>query len=127
VKRIFVKVGSDEHARIVDALGAEESVFPERESALALASRLAAGSLLRYVELGPRLHLQEMPVPTAWAGRTLRELALPRTHGVQVVAIHDVLKETMVLAVDPERRLVPSDALLVAGDPEALHKLARLS
>lgn len=127
VEHIFVKVRSDEHARIADALGAEESIFPERESALGLASRMTAGALLKYVQLGPGLSLQEMAVPAAWTGKTLRDLGLPQRYRVQVVALHDVLRDEMAPVPDPDRPLTPSDTLLVAGDPKVLEKLAKLS
>jgi trk system potassium uptake protein TrkA len=125
VKEIYVKVISDEHARVVNALGAEEAIFPERESANALASRLTAGALLRYVEIGPGLAIQEMAVPRVWYGRSLRELALPTRFRAQVVALHDILRDEMVAAPDPDRPLTDSDTLLVSGSPQVLEKLAR--
>lgn len=124
VKSIFVKVRSAEHARIVDALGADESVFPERETAMALASRVTAGSLLQYVQLSPSLAIQEMPVPADWYGKTLRELALPQKHQAQVVAIHDMLRDEMISIPGPDRALMQSDSLLVSGHPDALARLA---
>ena len=124
VKQIYVKVRSADHARIADALGAVESVFPERESALALASRVTSGRLLQYVQLGPEFGLQEMPVPDQWHGKTLRELQLPQRYRVQIVAVHDVLRDEMLGVPDPDRQLTPSDALLVAGDARALEKVA---
>ena len=127
VQKIFVKVISEEHARIVDALRAEESIFPERESALGLASRMAAGALLRYVQLGPNLSLQEMCVPTEWYGKTLRELSLPQRFQIQVVAVHDVLRDAMAPVPDIDRPLTHSDTLLVSGDPIVLERLARLT
>jgi trk system potassium uptake protein TrkA len=126
VDHLIVKVVSDEQARIVEALGAEETIFPERESAVALASRLTSGALLRYVQLGPALALQEMPVPSGWYGKTLRELQLPSRHRVQVVALHDVLRDEMIPVPAPDRPLRDSDSLLVAGHPAVLEKLASL-
>ena len=126
VKEIFVKVRSEDHARIADALGAAESIFPERESANALASRVTTGKLLQYVTLGESFSLQEMPVPEDWLGKTLRSLSLPTRYRVQVVAVHDVLRDEMLPVPDPDRPLTQSDALLVAGNPDALEKLARM-
>jgi trk system potassium uptake protein TrkA len=126
VKQIYVKVRSADHARIADALGAVESVFPERESAYALASRVMSGRLLQYVQLGPEFGLQEMPVPDKWHGKTLRELQLPQRYRVQIVAVHDVLRDEMLGVPDPDRPLTPSDALIVAGDPRALERVARV-
>jgi trk system potassium uptake protein TrkA len=125
VKAIYVKVISDEHARIVDSLGAEESIFPERESALGLASRMTARVLLQYVKLGPKLSIQEMAVPLAWQGKTLRDLSLPKRYQTQVVALHDMLRDEMI-PVPPDRPLTASDALLLAGDPEILNDLAKI-
>ncbi|AKF85004.1 potassium transporter TrkA [Myxococcus fulvus 124B02] len=126
IQDIYVKVRSDDHARIVNALGAAESIFPERESALGLANRITSGRLLQYVQLGPDFGLQEMPVPEAWYGKSLRELALPQRFRVHVVAVHDVLQDRMLPVPDPDRPLTPSDALLVAGEPSALEAVAAL-
>jgi trk system potassium uptake protein TrkA len=126
VREVFVKVVSADHARIAQALGAEDAVFPERESAMALASRLTTGKLLNYVQLGADLSVQEMPVPESWIGKSLRELELPARYRVQVVAVHDVLTDTMRPVPEPDRRLTHSDALLVAGHPVSLERLAKL-
>jgi trk system potassium uptake protein len=126
VKSIYVKVSSDEHVRIADAIGAEETIFPERESAEALASRLTASAIFKYVAFGPALSVQEMAVPASWYGKTLRELALPNTYRVQVVAIHDVLRDVMTVVPDADRALTDSDTLLVAGEPAVLARLANM-
>lgn len=125
VKEVFVKVHSEEHRRIVDALGATESVFPERQAAQSLASQLTSGRLLRYVELGDQFGLQEMAVPEAWLGKSLRQLALPTKHKMQVVAVHDMLRDAIAIP-DADRVLTPSDSLLVAASPEVLESLAKL-
>jgi len=125
VKEIFVKVHSEQHRRIVDALGAAESIFPEREAAQGLAARLTSGKLLRYVELGDEFGLQEMAVPEQWHGKSLRELALPATHRVQVVAIHDMLRDVVEIP-DADKGLTPSDTLLVAASPQVLSALIKL-
>jgi len=125
VVEIVIKVVSEEHQRIVDALGASESVFPEREAAQALAARITSGRLLRYVELGEEFGLQEMAVPEAWQGKSLRQLALPAEHKVQVVAVHDMLRDTIAIP-EADRVLTPSDTLLVAATPQVLEALTKL-
>jgi trk system potassium uptake protein len=124
---IYVKVISEEHRRIVDALGATESVFPERQAGEALATRLTSRRLLRYVEVHEDLSLQEMAVPDAWTGKTLRELSLPAEFSVHIVAVHDMLRDVIATPPDPDRKLTPSDTLLVAGKPDALRELAKLT
>jgi trk/ktr system potassium uptake protein len=125
VSEVYVKVHSDEHRRIVDALGAAESIFPERQAAQALAARMTSGKLLRYVELGDEFGLQEMAVPDEWHGKSLRELALPTEHKAQVVAIHDMLRDSISIP-DADRVLTPSDTLLIAASPRVLEALTKL-
>ena len=127
IENIFVKVRSEDHARIVHQLGVVDCIFPERESAMSLASRVTSAKLIQYVQLGQDLSLQEMSVPQGWIGKTLRELALPAKYRIQVVAVHDLLREQMLPVPNPDRKLTDSDALLVAGDPGALESIASLS
>lgn len=127
IQNIFVKVRSEDHARIVEQLGATEYIFPERESAMGLASRVTSSKLIQYVQLGSDLSLQEMAVPEAWLGKTLRELALPSKYRIQVVAVHDILRQQMFPVPAPDRKLTTSDSLLVAGEPGALESIASLS
>jgi trk system potassium uptake protein TrkA len=125
LREIYVKVISTDHGRVMDKLGAAETIFPERESALRLGRRIASKALLNFIELGPGFSAQEMAVPEAWVGRSLRELALPRTFGVAVIAVHDVLAGEFRPIPDPDAPLKESDTLLVAGLDTSLARFAR--
>ena len=126
VREIYVKVISLDHARVMEKLGVTESVFPERETALRLGTRIAQRGLLNYVRLGAGFSLQEMAVPESWIGRTLRELALPRRYGISVLAVHDVLQDEMIPVPSPDAKLKDSDTLLIAGSNENLAAAAKV-
>lgn len=122
ISEIYVKVVSTEHKRIALAVGATETVFPEREAAEGLASRLTSGKLVHYVQYSDSFAIQEMAVPSGWCGKPLRELAVRERHDIQVVAVHDMLTDGIAIP-DPDRPLTMSDGLLVAGAPAALSKV----
>ena len=126
VPEIYVKVISDEHARVMARLGATETVFPEREAAQNLANRLAGRNVLDYFRLGPGISVQEMAVPGAWEGKTLRELGLRAAYDVSVVAVHDVLTDRFHIPPDPDAVLKDSDTLVLAGTERTLDKVGRL-
>jgi trk system potassium uptake protein TrkA len=86
IKATYVKVISEDHARIADALGATDTVFPERQAATNLASRITSGTLLHYTAYGEQFGIQEMAVPDSWPGKTLQDLKLPTQYEIQVVA-----------------------------------------
>lgn len=126
VSEIFVKVISHDHARLIEKIGVTETIFPERESGIRLGKRISSRSLLNYVQLGSDFSLQEMAVPADWVGKSLRDLQLPRHHGISVVAVHDVLMDEILPVPDPDAPLKESDTLLVAGTDESLAKAAKV-
>jgi trk system potassium uptake protein TrkA len=126
VREIYVKVISFDHARVMEKLGVTETIFPERESGLRLATRVSSRGLLNYVRLGAGFSVQEMAAPESWIGRTLRELALPRRYRISVIAVHDVLRDEMIPVPEPDSKLKDSDTLLVAGSDEDLARAAKV-
>lgn len=124
VKELYVKVISSEHARLIEKIGVTETVFPERDSGVRLGKRISSRLLLNYVPLGSDFSLQEMAVPESWVGHSLRDLELPRRHGISVVAVHDILTDRMQPVPDPDAPLKDSDTLLVAGTNESLARAA---
>jgi len=123
VREIYAKVVSRDHARVMEKLGARETIFPERESAQRLARRIASPELVNFVDLSPEFSLQEMAVPDRWVGKSLRELELPRRYRVAVIAVHDYLRSTYTAIPDPDAPLTDSDTLLVAGENAYLSRL----
>jgi trk system potassium uptake protein len=127
VMEIYVKVVSRDHARVMRRLGVTETVFPERESAINLATRVAQGeTLLKYLRLGDGFSLQEMVVPDEWEGKPLRSLNLRARYNITVVAIHDILTDKIHPVPDPDSPLKDSDTLLIVGTDRALARVAGL-
>jgi trk system potassium uptake protein TrkA len=127
VPQIYVKVISVDHARVMERQGVTETIFPERESAIALGYRLAANGLINYIRLGPGFSIQEMAVPPQWIGQSLRELELRIRYHVQIIALRDLLHDQWYPAPDPDRPLTDSDTLVISGREEDLTSVAELS
>src|SRR5690606_19297371 len=127
VKEIYIKVISYDHARIMRKIGVTDIVFPERESALNLSTRISRSqALLNYVHIGSGLSLQEMAIPVQWEGKTLRELKLPAQFRVSVVALRDVLTDQLVPVPDPDAPLLDTQTLIITGDDKNLARVAAI-
>ena len=124
VEDLYVKVVSRDHARVVEHMGVTETIFPERESAFNLASRLSDSGVLNYVRMAKDLSVQEMVVPEQWRGHTLRDLGLRAQLGLTAIAIHDVETDEVTVPPDPDQALTASDTLLVAGREDKLNEAA---
>ena len=126
VKDIYVKVISRDHGRVMHRIGVTDVVFPERDSAIALAARVSGSALLNYVKLGSGISIQEMGVPNEWEGRTIRDLNLRQRYDISIVALHDVLLNTITATPNPDYLLKDSDTLLLVGKDATLAKVAQL-
>jgi trk system potassium uptake protein TrkA len=127
VNDVYVKVISQDHARVMERIGVTETIFPERESALGLGTRMSGKALLSYTSLLPGFGVQEMAVPDSWQGKTLRELSLRQRFRVSIIAVHDVLTDKVSSVPDPDAPLQDTDTILVAGTDEDLSRLAQQS
>ncbi|MDT8368391.1 MAG: TrkA family potassium uptake protein [Longimicrobiales bacterium] len=126
IRDVHVKVISDIHARVVDRLGVTSTIFPEKDTGARLAESLGSSAVLNYLPLSPGFSVQEMAVPDEWIGKSLRELDLRHHYTVSVVAVHDMLTDTVSAVPDPDAPLKESDTLFVAGAEARLDRVSKL-
>jgi len=125
--KVVARAVSVDHGRILEAIGVDEVIYPERDMALRLADRLVHPNLLDYVALGPEYSVMEVAVPSSFLGRTLMELRVRNRYRVQVVAVRDALTDTLNLLPDAGEILKDSDVLVVLGARDDLEKFREVS
>ena len=125
VHELYVKAAGDAEARALNALGVSEVIIPEKEAGVRLAHRMGATEVLDYLPLGEGHSIQEIAIPPAWVGRSLRALDPRGQLGIQVIAVRCALTEAVHVPPDPDAVLKDSDALIVAGADPALAALPR--
>jgi trk system potassium uptake protein TrkA len=126
VREIYVKVASQEAARVFEALGVSDTVFPARQAALRLAHRISSKAVFDYLPLSRGYSMQEVAIPDQWIGRSLRDLELPKRHGINVVALYDVLTDTLQPVPDADTPLKESDLAIVVGRDDTIARVLRV-
>jgi trk system potassium uptake protein TrkA len=122
VKNIWVKAISPEHEKVLKRLGVHFVVFPEQFVARQLAHRMAVPGILDYLPLGEGVLVQEVKVER-WAGKSLRDLNLPATHRVQVVAVKREGESRFSFVPRPDQVLNEGDVLVLLGHAEDVLEL----
>jgi trk system potassium uptake protein TrkA len=113
------------HSRLLEKIGADRVVQPEREFGEFLAHKMASPDIQDYLDLSENEALVRMVVPRSWVGKTLSELQLPRRKGVEVVT----LKSEGRGGVIPPRSDIPlreGDVLILGGSKKRLDELESL-
>jgi len=87
VPYIAVKALSEEHGRILKAIGVHEIIHPEKDAATRLARRLVRQDVIDYLPLRAGYSIVEIEAPPEFIGKSLRDLALRNRLRVQLIAI----------------------------------------
>lgn len=126
MKRIVAKALNEDHAKILDAVGADEVIFPEKDMAVRTAHRLSNPSVLESLPLLSGVIIQEIAPPEGFIGKSLSELELRKKYGVQVLAIKEIIPDRTVFVPDAEFVIRDSDILIVMGEERQLKKINSL-
>ena len=121
VPLVLSRANNQLHARVLERVGADHVVQPEKEFGEFLARRMSTPGIMDYLELGRDEALIELEVPSEWIGRSLAELQLHRKKGLTVLAIKGEGKEGSIPR--PETPFNKGDVLIVGGAKEELDRL----
>ena len=123
VPTVRVKALNDDHGAVLRQLGADELIFPERETARRLATRIQHPNVLDFVPLGGDYQVVEMTAPEAFSGSSLIELGLRARYSVFVMAVTSPDGQATEFLPGPEFRLEPGHVLVVIGREKDLARL----
>jgi trk system potassium uptake protein TrkA len=121
VPTLIAKAATPLHGEILERVGADRVVYPEREAGEDVAHTLAIPHVLDYIDLAPGHGIAKIHVPAHFVGRTLRELDLMGRLKVTPLA----LRHGQEVTINPHRdqRLDEGDQLVLVGLDEQLAKV----
>lgn len=108
------------HRRVLEKVGADRIIEPEREMGAQVARTMASPAVLDYVDLGEDEALIEAEVPEEWVGKSLAELQLARKHGLTVLALKPKGQSGTIPSGDTV--LGGEDVIVVGGHRESLDR-----
>lgn len=120
-KYVIAKAQDEFHGRMLQKLGADQVLFPERDMGRRIAHNLLSGNLIDFLALPPEYSMAEIKPRPEWVGKTLAELSMRDSLGINVVAIRngDTLN-----AIPSARDVVRGDDVILAViSGEAMKKL----
>ena len=124
VPYIVCKAHDETHRRVLEKLGADRIVIPEKENAARLARSLSSPNVLDYIELSDDYGIVEVPAPKSWYEKTLKELNVRAKLGVNIIAVRRDGKINVSPAAD--FRIRKEDVMVVLGDTHALEAVQKL-
>jgi trk system potassium uptake protein TrkA len=129
IPRIIAKAVSPLHGRILEKLGVDRVIFPEREMAMRVAHSLVVPNVLDYIELSRDFSIIELPAPAEFVGKTLRELQLRPKYGLTLIAVKRKKGDgTVTTNISPsaDDHIEAADVLSLLGSNERLGQLDKM-
>lgn len=85
-KHVVSKATRDIQAKFLLRNGADDVVYPERETASWAAVRYSSDHIFDYIQLTPDHAIYETAVPPAWVGKTIGQLGVRQRHNINILA-----------------------------------------
>ncbi len=121
VKTVIVKCADEMHQKILSKVGADITVFPEKESGIRLAKNILSSGFVDMIELSDEVSMVEVDIRRDWIGKSLVELNLRKKYGINVVAIKE--NNNISTDINPTSALNENMKLIVIADTDRLLKL----
>lgn len=118
---ILAKSGNELHSKILEKVGADRVIIPEKDSGRRMAYHLLAESFLDMIELSSTVGMVEMTVKPEWVGKSLRQMNFRQMAGANVVALKK--GEEVIVNMDPDEPLTEDMILWVTMHKKDMAKL----
>lgn len=123
VPYVLAKAQNEIHAVILKKIGADAIVYPEREMGARVAKNLVSTDFADWITLSTDYSMVEVQIPHRWVGKTMKELDIRKTHGVNVVGFMD--GEDIEINPDPTVPLKENIILILIGKNQDLQRFKK--
>lgn len=123
VSHVIAKAATELHGAILERVGADRVVYPEREMGTRVAHSIGISNVIDYLDVAPRFGIVKVTPPESLVGKSLKELDLPGR--LQISPI--VLRRGSEVTFNPHRDMVlaADDELILMGSDDKLEILER--
>ncbi len=115
-QKIVAKSERLKQAQLLEKIGADEVIFPERDMAKRVAMHYAKQGIFSNYEILDNMSLAEIELPDSWAHKSLSELKVRQNYNVTVIGFTEDSK--FIEMIDPNIPLDPNKRILVLGANE---------
>ncbi|GBF12439.1 TrkA family potassium uptake protein [Tepidibacillus infernus] len=125
VPRIVVKAQNELHGKVLEKIGADKIIYPERDMGIRVVHQLITPNILDYIELAPNYNIVEIAIGPDIVGKTLLELDIRAKFGLNVMAIKS--NEQLKIAPQANDQFQEGDILVLVGHIDDIKRFEEYS
>lgn len=125
VKYVTAKAQNEYHAKVLEKLGVDRVVHPERDMGVGIGRSLTSKNMVDYLDLDANFKLAEILITNSeFVGKSLAEMDFRDRYGLNVIALAHSRQEMVLPSAGDV--LTENDSILVAGPTRAIDKFEEL-
>ena len=118
-KKVIARAQNDVQEKFLLRNSADETVYPEKLTAIRVATKEAHDDILDVFQLDRNINIYEVKVPANWSNKTIADLDIRRKHNLNIIAVR--AEDRLVLPM-PDMILTSDDAVLLLGNIKDIQK-----
>ncbi len=124
VNFIIAKAHNEQHAKVLDKIGADKVILPEQDMGVRVAHNLVSSNILDYIELSSEYSIMEIEALDEWDSKSLKDLELRKKYGINIVAIKD--GKNINVSPNADDMIKKGDIIVALGSVSDLRKLEKI-
>ena len=121
IPMVIAKANDETHKKILQKMDVDKIILPEEEMGIKVAKGIMNRSLIEIIDLSEEYSLVELNASEKWIDKTLSELRLRNTNGLNVLCIKNATKD-IVISPMPEHVIKSGDVLIGIALNEKFNK-----
>ena len=137
VKRLISRATSSLHETVLEAIGVNEIIHPEEESAERLFKRLEMKGVIDSLSLSENYTIVEAEAPERYVGKTIEEADLRGNHNINILTIIRTEEKQSIFGtaqqrkkvqgvITPQMKIHKEDILVLFGDIKDIQEMMNL-
>ena len=120
---VVSRAANDVQMKFLLRNGADDVVYPEKQTAMRIATKYASKSILDFIQLDSNISIYEMKVPKEWNGKSIMQLDVRKKFHVNIIAVK---RDSHLVVPGPYMVMTSEDIVLVIGERKDVQKCFRV-
>lgn len=121
IPKIIAKAKDDIQAMVLEKVGADRIVIPEKDMGVRLANNISNSNIIDSINLSDEYSLVEIAPISDWVGKSIVEAEIRKKYNINIVAVKNA--NGLEININVDYKIKDSDVLLVAGRNDKISKL----
>ena len=118
---VVAKASTEIHQRVLEKIGADRIILPERDMGKRIATNIIAGNIIDYIQLSKDYSIMEISILPQWANYSIKDINIRAKYGINIIAVER--GGDINVTPGPDYILEKDDLLVVVGNNKSISEL----